>query len=243
MTVESQVQLRPKAILFDMDDTILVYEAVTEQAWRDVCRNFAPRIAGVTPDELFAGIYEVSGWYWSDPERHRQGGLDITAPRRRIVSIAFGRMGIKDTGLAAELADSYGVAREAAMYAVPGAMDLLNRCKAEFRLALVTNGASATQRRKIERFGLSALFDHIIIEGEFGAGKPDERVFRHALKTLGVAASEALMVGDDLERDIGGAQNVGIAGVWVDWRGEGLPALTDVRPATIIRSVSGVRVE
>ena len=52
-------------------------------------------------------------------------------------------------------------------------------------LALVTNGAAETQRAKIERFELAHRFHHIQIEGEFGQGKPELAVYRHALERLG----------------------------------------------------------
>ena len=79
-------------------------------------------------------------------------------------------------------------------------------------LGLVANGSAQGQRAKIERFGLEALFDSIVVEGELGVGKPDPRVFLHALEQLGVAAGDAWMVGDNLQRDIGGTLGVGIYG-------------------------------
>src|SRR3990172_6080875 len=79
------------------------------------------------------------------------------------------------------------------------------------------------------------IFDCILIEEEFGAGKPDERIFRHALEKLNVAPSNAWMVGDNLERDIGGAQAVGISGIWVDWRGGGVPNPPPLKPNKKIR--------
>ncbi len=48
-------------------------------------------------------------------------------------------------------------------------------------LGLVTNGAAAAQRAKIERFELARFFDVIVVEGEAGFGKPDPRVFERAL--------------------------------------------------------------
>ena len=105
------------------------------------------------------------------------------------------------------------------------------------RLALVTNGGSEGQRAKIDRFGLASFFDCIVVEGEFGFGKPDERVFGHALGQLAVAASNAWMVGDDLDRDIAGAQSVGIFGIWIDMKGAGLRESDAVRPDRVITSL------
>ena len=70
-------------------------------------------------------------------------------------------------------------------------------------------------------------------------GKPDERVFRHALELLEVVdPSKTWMVGDRLEHDIKPAQKLGIYAIWVDWRGEGLPESSTVQPDRIIRRLS-----
>lgn len=64
------------------------------------------------------------------------------------------------------------------------------------RLALLTNGNADMQWIKIRRFDLSLLFDSIVVEGDFGVGKPEERIYLHALEQLGVSANETWMIGD-----------------------------------------------
>jgi putative hydrolase of the HAD superfamily len=155
------------------------------------------------------------------------------------VSISLSALGIDDPELARKLADSYGDEKEKATFVFPGATETIIRFKNEgIRLALVTNGSSEGQRRKIDKFGLAPLFDCILVEGEFGIGKPDERCFTHVLGLLDVDSSEAWMVGDRLEHDIRGAQKAGIYAIWVDWRGEGLPESSPVQPDRIIRSIT-----
>jgi putative hydrolase of the HAD superfamily len=106
-------------------------------------------------------------------------------------------------------------------------------------LALVTNGDARQQRDKIERHDLARYFgDAIVIEGEFGCGKPQERVYREALRRLGTAADGAWMVGDNLEWDVAAPQRLGMSGVWIDREGAGLPAEASVSPDRIIRSLS-----
>jgi putative hydrolase of the HAD superfamily len=109
------------------------------------------------------------------------------------------------------------------------------------RLALLTNGAAVAQRRKITRFELADLFDSILVEGELGFGKPDERVYARALSALDVKPSEAWMVGDNLEWDVAAPQRLGLRGVWIDARGRGLPAGSAVRPDHIVRSLAELR--
>ena len=60
--------------------------------------------------------------------------------------------------------------------------------------------------------------------------KPHPGIFNRALTELGVAASQAVMVGDILEMDIAGAQGAGMRAIWLDARGKGLPEEAPVRP-------------
>ena len=95
--------------------------------------------------------------------------------------------------------------------------------------------------RKIARFEIADLFDAILVEGELGFGKPDERVYRRALSALDVKPADAWMVGDNLEWDVAAPQKLGMSGVWVDARGRGLPNDSAVKPDYIVRSLADLR--
>ncbi len=105
-------------------------------------------------------------------------------------------------------------------------------------MGLITNGNGEFQRNKIRRFDLTRFFEAVIIEGEFGAGKPDRRVFLAAMESLGAAPAQAWMVGDDLGRDIQPAQELGLGTVWVDFENAGLPAGCPISPMLIVRSIT-----
>ena len=228
----------PKAILFDLDDTILAYDVVAEDVWRAVCERFAARLDGVETTEVVRAIQDHRKWYWGDPERHRRARLNLAVARREVVEGAFHSLGIDAPGLAMEIGESYRVEREQAVRPFPGALDTLRRIQsAGVRLSLVTNGSGVHQRSKVERHGLAPFFDPIIIEGEFGIGKPDERVYLHALDQLDALPTEAWMVGDNLEWEVAAPQRLGIFGIWVDSTGGGLPESSTVRPDRIIRSL------
>ena len=228
----------PAAVLLDLDDTILEY-GPSEPCWRRVCASFAPRLGGVAPGALVAAIRRVADVFWSEPERARLGRLDLRAARRRIVAAALGELGLPASEVAGELADAFTEEREAGVRPFPDALPALEALRGRgVRLVLVTNGAAAAQRRKVERFGLAPYFDCVVIEGEFGVGKPDPRVYRHARRARGAAPASALMAGDNLEFDVLGPQRVGLLGVWVDRVGAGVPAASPVRPDRTIRSLS-----
>src|SRR5262249_39102000 len=109
-------------------------------------------------------------------------------------------------------------------------------------MALVTNGDRAHQRRKIEQHDLARFFDVILIEGEFGAGKPDQSVYRHVLGALRIDAADAWMSGDNTEWDVAAPQRLGLKGVWVDAEGRGVPPGDSTRPHAIFRSFNEILV-
>ncbi len=229
----------PKAILLDLDDTILDWYIGPDEAWLHLCREFAGSLGDVPAEEFQAAVLQARDWFWSDVERARRGRLDLQLARRYILLRAFARFDIPDSPLVTRMGERYNQIRNEAMRPFSGAIETLQRLRmANIRLGLITNGSAEGQRAKIERFSLGEFFDHIQIEGEYGIGKPDERVYRNALEALGAEPSEAWMVGDNLENDIRGAQQVGIYAVWMDARGNGLPDGTTVRPDTTIRSLS-----
>ncbi len=225
------------AVLFDLDDTLVAFDAVSESSWRAVIRWYCAD-RPLDPQALYAAVGRVSDRYWSDPERHRVGRLDMAATRRRIVAEAFTSLGLPATD-ADLVADRYGRVRLEAMYLLPGALEALaalRRCG--HRLALLTNGDSEIQRWKMRRFGLETHFDAILVEGELGFGKPDPRVFELALSRLGAAAEAACMVGDNLEWDVAGPQRFGIRGVWIDRKGAGVPPGATAVPWRVIPDVA-----
>ena len=230
---------RPRAILFDLDDTILEFDGSADRVWRSVVAEYAGGLTGLDIERFMAALNEYREWYWGDPERHRQGRLDLPLARREVVRGAFDVLGLTAPAVADAIAHAYSVQRELEVSPFPGAIETLNYVRAQgIRMALVTNGTSAMQRGKIQRFGLESYFDHILIEEEFGAGKPDERVYLHAIEQLDTSPAESWMVGDNLEWDVATPQRLGIFSLWVDGAGTGLPKTANVQPDRIIRRLS-----
>ena len=230
----------PRAILFDLDDTILSASAHRPAAMSDVVARYAPSLSGVSDDNLLAALRDGATAFWADPARQREGRLDPHEAMRAITETALEGLGATDAAaLAANITHDYMTAQDAALKPFPGAIETLEKLRGEgVRLALITNGGAEGQRGKVVRFGLERYFGCIVIEGEFGVGKPDERVYRHALATLATEPEDAWMVGDNLEWEVATPQRLGLRGIWVDWAGIGLPEWMGVRPDRIVRSIS-----
>ena len=228
----------PKAIFFDLDDTLIFCNGLPEQAWQVVLAGFAGRIAHCGVAEIRDAVMAASRWFWSDPARHRTGRLDVLAARRTIIGHAFAALDIDDDGLADALACEFSAHRKREMRLHPGVHETLDALAGRgLKLALMTNGAGAPQREKIERFDLGHRFDHILIEGEFGAGKPEPRVYEFLMDLFDVGAHETWVVGDNLEWEVAAPQRLGIRGIWCNPLGAPLPADEGIQPDHVIGGV------
>lgn len=228
----------PRALLLDLDDTILRYGA-GDGLWREVVGSFAAA-QPVAPVRLLEAIDAVRGPFWADPRRSRVARQDMFAARRTILAEAFGRLGLpRDGELVREVADAFSAAREARVEPFPGAVEALAELRRRgHALGLLTNGGARLQRAKLERHDLGRFFDSVRIEGEVGVGKPEPAAFAMALAALGARPEEACMIGDDLEADVAGGRAAGLVTVWIDHAGVGVPRDARVRPDRSVRALA-----
>ena len=141
---------------------------------------------------------------------------------------------------ATEIKDQNAVTQKASL--IPGAAETLRGLKTlGYPLALVADGPVGTFTNVLGHYGLFELFDALAISGQVGVEKPDPRMFSCALEQLQISQADygrVLMVGNNLERDIKGANQLGLISVWLDWapRRSNIPADESERPGYIIKN-------
>jgi len=111
--------------------------------------------------------------------------------------------------------------------AVPGAANALDRLHQRYRLGLLTNAGDSGEvlvRAALRRVGLDGHFDLVLAARELGRRKPDLAFYRLATHVLGCRPDQVIMVGDDYEADIAGAQRAGLRTVWYNPTGTAVPA-------------------
>ena len=233
------VRRLPPVLLFDLDDTILAFSAPVDASWQRACAEYlAQRDSGLATQALRDAIDRAAHDFWSDAARAEAGRMDFEKSRREVVAASFDALGVEDALGACALADRYGELRERDIEPFPGAIETLGELRSRgVRLGLVTNGAAPAQRAKIDRFALAPLFDAILVEGEWGEGKPARSIFDAALDRLDAQPEDAWMVGDNLLADIHGAAQVGICTVWNDFARTGLPATAPATPDRIVTAI------
>jgi putative hydrolase of the HAD superfamily len=233
----------PRAILFDLDETILTFGRRRDQL-TVVAKDFVAPGDGATVDRLAETVDLHMAAFWADAERREVWRQRPVEAMRTLVAEAFSALasaGASDLGQAAahQFADAFRTLRTAGIQPFPGAIETLDALRATgVPMALITNGPTEIQRAKIDRFDLARRFDHVQIEGECGFGKPQPRAYRHALDRLGAACHEAWIVGDNLEWEVAAPQKLGLFAIWCDAYGTGLPPDGGVSPDRIIRSLT-----
>ncbi len=104
---------------------------------------------------------------------------------------------------------------------IPGADKLLRELKRRgYPLALVGDGPAATFRNNLSPYRLYEMFDAYAISEIVGVCKPQPQIFLDALEQLGIERKDynrVVMVGNNLARDIKGANDLGLVSVWLDW--------------------------
>jgi putative hydrolase of the HAD superfamily len=237
----------PRAILFDLDDTLIRAYAQPEEAWTRLLHIFSAHLdapdsepeRAATIERVRTAIMGEARAFWNDHAAAAKWRLDIAGARRLSVRRGLAALGRPDDELADRIADAFTEMRRQEYRLYPDAHATVDALRdAGVKLALVTNGAGAPQRAKIERFDLEHRFHHIQIEGEFGQGKPELAVYRHALEKLGVAPADAWMVGDNYEWEVVAPQSLGIFGIWYDPFHAGIPAHATAQPSRVIRRLA-----
>jgi putative hydrolase of the HAD superfamily len=248
----------PTAVLFDLDNTLLLEDESTERALRAASDTIAARTdadaerlaaaARDIADQLFRtspvfAYADTMGIWWGEAlwgefvgETAGLRALRAFAPefRRQVWSGALAAAGVSGGVLADVSADAFRVARRTVQLIDPDAEAVVRDLARDHRLALVTNGAPDVQRAKLSHTALEPLFEVIVISAEVGVGKPDPRIFNAALAALDAEPRQAVMIGDSLVRDVAGAHAAGIRTIWID-RGarEDPPAPTPVPDARV----------
>jgi len=231
-TPDAMTQRRawPKAVLFDLDDTLwpiapVILEA--EQILFAWLREHAPRVAQqFTIETLRQARLELLA-------RQPEFQLDLGALRRAGLIAAFEQAG--EDASKVELAMTEFFAARNAVIPYDDVLPGLLRLKGRVRIGSVTNGNA-----DLQTIGLARHFDASVAAPTFGVAKPDPRIFLEACRLLDVAPQDAVYVGDDLLLDVQGAQRAGLRAVWMNRVGKVNDMPEQVRPDGEVHDLDGL---
>lgn len=210
------------AVLFDLDDTLLSWEA-PGWTWREIngrrCAAAAAHLGRIAPHApsataLEAATYDAVIGAW----RETRADPALRSPNLgAILCDALDRLGFAREGLDVHaLCDAYGWEAVPGVVPFADALPVLDALRAAgVRTGIVTNSLYPRRLRVAELTALGLLdrVDVCVTSGDVGYVKPHPSIYRAALDAIGVAPGRAAFVGDRPERDVKGANALGMTSV------------------------------
>ena len=187
-----------KAVIFDLDNTLLDFMKMKEYAVKAAIAGMIEAGLDIDPDESYKtiiGIYEKEGW-------------ENQQVFNKFLNKTIGE--VNNKYLAAGIV-AYRRAREANLLLYPNVNHtLVELIKMSVKLAVVSDAPSREAWMRIYYLNLHHHFDVVLTFDDTNARKPSPIPFEMALSQLNIGPEEALMVGDWPERDVVGANKLGI---------------------------------
>lgn len=217
-------------LLFDVDDTILDFQATEKQALEKL---FLQEGVPFT-DENYRRFKVMNRGLW---EQYEQGKLARQAIFDNRFGLFFDELGQQVDGIAAE--SSYRGFLDEGHDVLENSPEILAELAQKADLYVVTNGLAQTQYRRLEDSGLLPYFKDVFISGDMGFHKPMKEYFDYVFDRIsGIQMQETIIIGDSLTSDIKGGQNAGIDTIWLNRTQQANPMKNEVQPTYEIHRLS-----
>lgn len=231
-----------RAIFFDLDDTLIRYDAAYEIALSASHTVLASRHPHISLDGLRNAIYAAyeKQFGYDTPGFADLGILSVRQLREILTGDALRDLQL-ETGpdFVASLIEAHEAVERKEIQPFVDTLETLDILAKSFPLGVITNGPSAMQREKLANLELTHRFPVIVVDSEFGHPKPDVRIFAHAAEAVGCKPEELLFVGNSPEADVTGAVSAGWTCVWLNADDAPLPANIPA-PHYVVRQLSEI---
>lgn len=201
-------------IFFDLDRTLWDFETNSKAALIQIFEEL--KLADYIPtfDSFYNEYRVVNADYW---DKYAQGIISKADLRSGRFAKTLEKFSIKNDQLSHKLGERYVEVSPYQTNLFPETKETLIELKNNnHQLHIITNGFKEVQFIKLENSGILNYFDDILCSEEVGVNKPDPLVFKKALERTKAKSIESMMIGDDFNADVLGAEKCGIRGVLFD---------------------------
>ena len=199
-------------LYFDLDHTLWDFERNSEETIAELYVSLKMEERGIpSARHLYESFQKANRWAW---DQYHMDLLDKETLRINRFQIALAENGVDDEALSESMARFYLDVCPTKPHLVQGSIEILDYLAGKFPLHLISNGFAETTKMKVQNTPLSRYFHSVTTPTESGYKKPEMGMFLFALKQGNCLPEHALMIGDDLEADILGAQRCGMDQVY-----------------------------
>jgi len=206
-----------KDIFFDLDHTLWDFDKNSMLAFKRVFKKFKI----IIEFDAFLKIYEpINIEYW---KKYREDKVSKENLRRGRLIDSFNFFDlIYTTEKIDEIADAYIQELPFDNHLFEGAVEILDYLILKYKLHIITNGFEEVQHKKLKNSGIDCYFSTVTTSEEVGLKKPNPKVFLTALNKANSLPAQSVMIGDSLEADILGANNIGMQTIFYNYRNENI---------------------
>lgn len=200
----------PKAILFDIDDTLYSYERAHQTAFDRLC-GYAEQNLGLSRED-FQRLHKAAMISVDETLGQPCAAMhDRLLRYQRLLELAGKPLG----PYALEMEALYWDTLIDAAVASPGALPCLQALKeAGYTVGVGSDMTLDYQLKKLTRLGMLPYIDFVVTSEEVLAEKPEPKLFLRCAEKAGAAPEECLFIGDSVKKDVQGAQAVGMEALW-----------------------------
>jgi len=206
-----------RGILFDLYGTLI--DINTDESLEEIYRGIAHFLT-------YHGIYlhrgEVRDRYWEilrhqkEESREEHSEIDVEAIWNTFLEKEGAELSPIRRNLALTLAQLFRGISRTRLQLYTEVKRVLDELRREYLLGIISDAQPCYALPEMRAAGLEGYFDPVIISAPRGYRKPDPRLWGEALQIMKLNPSHAIYVGNDMYRDIFGAQRVGIRTIFVD---------------------------
>ena len=209
-------------IFFDLDHTIWDFEKNASETLMELFDSYRFQTLGIESAAAFIDTYNRNN--------HRLWALyhhgKITKAELRVARFAdtFREFGVDPKWFPPAFEEDYLRLCPQKTNLFPHAHETLAYLHDKYTLHLISNGFGDAAETKMTTCDLKKYFSTVVISEVVGFHKPHPKIFHHAVGNANTTITNSVMIGDSLDADIRGAQNVGMDAVYFN------PGCADIPP-------------
>ena len=202
-----------KDIFFDLDHTIWDFDLNARETLHELYGKYKFNdLTGDLNSNKFIETYTVNNhrlWHL-----YHHGKIDKQTLRKARFEDTFRELGIDPKIFPWEFDEDYLAICPTKTNLFPHAHETLSYLKSKYNLHLISNGFQDACEIKLTNSNLRSYFKTIVISEVVGVNKPNPEIFQFAINNGKTSIENAVMIGDNLDADIRGAQNIGIDAIF-----------------------------
>lgn len=195
-------------LFFDLDHTLWDYDRNVTESLSELYQIYELRELGIpTFEKFFEAFHAVNFQLW---DWYNVGKIDKYNLRKERFPRIFTHAGGRANAIPREFEEDFMHRTSSKSHVFPYSKEILTYLQEKYRIHVITNGFNESQAKKMKSSGLDVFFELVVTSETTGHKKPDPRIFHYALDQLQTHPKQCLMIGDNPNSDILGAQRAEI---------------------------------